>query len=186
MKTVSLKITLSRRFFAQVTPRNCLKFMFTPRLPNHAGCQIDYSQNNPIFPTKFPFHALKYVESCHHAFPLGNPDKVVFTATSQIWVLNRRKSIWASLRGVQALIVWGNSMLLEIILWPYIQGSFKIYGTLHYKANLPAIWETWYRTAHRLSDICFLSKGSLNVIDLVCFAWWSRVAINKAAHSAPD
>ena len=48
-------LSLSRRFFAQITPRNCLEFMFTPSLPNHAGC----------------FHALKYVESRHHSFPLG-------------------------------------------------------------------------------------------------------------------
>ena len=32
-----LEIPLSRSFFAQITPRNCLKFMFTPSLPNHAG-----------------------------------------------------------------------------------------------------------------------------------------------------
>ena len=31
-----LEITLSRRFFGRITPRNCLKFMFTPSLPNHA------------------------------------------------------------------------------------------------------------------------------------------------------
>ena len=44
-----LETPLSRRSFAQITPRNCLKVMFTPNLPNHAGWQIDLSRNNAIF-----------------------------------------------------------------------------------------------------------------------------------------
>ena len=44
-----LEIPLSCKFFAQITSRNCLKFMFTPSLPNHAGCQIDHSRNYAIF-----------------------------------------------------------------------------------------------------------------------------------------
>ena len=42
-------------------------------LPNYAVCQIDHSRNNAIFPSNSRFHALKYVESRHHAFPLGGP-----------------------------------------------------------------------------------------------------------------
>ena len=53
--------------------RNFLKFMFTPSLPSQAGCQIDHSRNNAIFPFNSRFHALKYVESRHHAFLLGPP-----------------------------------------------------------------------------------------------------------------
>ena len=30
--------------FAQITPKNCLKFMFMPSLPNYAGCQIDLTK----------------------------------------------------------------------------------------------------------------------------------------------
>ena len=38
-----------RAVFEQITPRNCLKLMFTPSLLSHAGCQIDHSHNNAIF-----------------------------------------------------------------------------------------------------------------------------------------
>ena len=68
-----LKIPLSRRFFAQITPRNCLKFMFTPSLPNHAGCQIDHSRNNAIFPIQFPFSRSKIYRITPSRFPLGGP-----------------------------------------------------------------------------------------------------------------
>ena len=71
-----LEIPLSRRIFAHNTPRNCLRFMFTPSLPNHAGCQIDLSRNNviifilplsrseicPITPSRFP-HVLSRVHA---------------------------------------------------------------------------------------------------------------------------
>ena len=33
--------------------------MLTPSLPNHAGCQIDHSQNNAIFSIQFPFSCSK-------------------------------------------------------------------------------------------------------------------------------
>ena len=64
-----LEIPLSGRFFAQITLRYCLKFMFAPSLPNHAGCQINHSCNNAIFPSNSRFHALKYVI----CFPLWGP-----------------------------------------------------------------------------------------------------------------
>ena len=35
--------------FSHKSPRNFLKFMFTPSLPNHAGCQIDHSRKSAIF-----------------------------------------------------------------------------------------------------------------------------------------
>ena len=57
-----LEIPLSNRFFAQITPRNCLKFMFTPSLPNHARCQIDIHAITQLFPSNSRFHALKYVK----------------------------------------------------------------------------------------------------------------------------
>ena len=66
-----LEIPLSRWFFAQITPRNCVKFMLTPSLPNHAKCQIDLSRNYAIFSSNSRLHALTYVKSRHHAFPLG-------------------------------------------------------------------------------------------------------------------
>ena len=66
-----LEIPLSRRFFAQITLINCLEFMFTSSLPNHAGCQNDHSRNNTIFSIQFTFSRSKYVESRHHAFPCG-------------------------------------------------------------------------------------------------------------------
>ena len=49
-------------FFAQITPINCLKFMFTQSLPNHAGYQINHPRNNATFPSNSRFHALSYVE----------------------------------------------------------------------------------------------------------------------------
>ena len=57
-----LEIPLSCRSFKQITPRKCLKIMFTPSLPHHAGCQIDHSRNNAIFPSNCYFHGLEYVE----------------------------------------------------------------------------------------------------------------------------
>ena len=44
-----LEILLSPWFSARITPRNCLKFMFTPNLLNHAGCKIALSRNNAFF-----------------------------------------------------------------------------------------------------------------------------------------
>ena len=57
-----LNISLSLRFFAIITLKNCLKFMFRPSLPNHSGCWIDHSHNNAIFSSKSRFNALKYFE----------------------------------------------------------------------------------------------------------------------------
>ena len=70
---LELEIPLSCRLFAKRTPRNCLKFMFTQSIPNRNVCQIDHSRNNAIFSSNSRFHALKYVESQHHGFPLGVP-----------------------------------------------------------------------------------------------------------------
>ena len=66
-----LEITLSHRFFGQITPRNCLKFMFTPSLPNHAGCQIDFWRNHAIIFLKFPFSRSEIWKLSR--FPLGGP-----------------------------------------------------------------------------------------------------------------
>ena len=41
-----LEIPILNRFLKQITPKNCLKFMFTPSLPNHGGCHL--SRNNVI------------------------------------------------------------------------------------------------------------------------------------------
>ena len=68
-----LEIPLLPRYFSQITPRNCLKFMFTPILPNHAGCQIDHSRNNAIFPIQFPFSRSKIYRITPSRFPLGGP-----------------------------------------------------------------------------------------------------------------
>ena len=60
---------------AQITARNCLKFMFRPSLPNHAGCQIDHLQNNAIFFIQFPFSRSKICRITPSRFPLGEPLK---------------------------------------------------------------------------------------------------------------
>ena len=68
-----LEITLSRRFFGQITPGNCLKFMFTPSLPNHAGCQIDFSRNHAIIFAQFSFSRYEICPITPSRFPLGGP-----------------------------------------------------------------------------------------------------------------
>ena len=50
-----LEIPLSRMIFAQFTPRNCLKFIFTSHSPYHTGCQIDLPHSNAICFIQFPF-----------------------------------------------------------------------------------------------------------------------------------
>ena len=57
-----LKSNFYAGFFAQITPRNCLIFMFTPSLPNHARCQVDLSRNNAIFSSNSRFNALRYFQ----------------------------------------------------------------------------------------------------------------------------
>ena len=59
---VELDILHHAGYFAQSSPRNCLKFMFTPSLSNHVGSQTDLSRNNAIFPSKARFYALKFVK----------------------------------------------------------------------------------------------------------------------------
>ena len=54
--------------FAPITPRNGLKFMFTPSLLNHAGCQIDLSHNNTIF---HPIPVFKLWNMTNNAIPLS-------------------------------------------------------------------------------------------------------------------
>ena len=66
-----LEITLSRRFFGQITPRNCLKFMFTPSLPNRAGCQIDFSRNHAIIFSQFTFSRYEICPITPSRVPLG-------------------------------------------------------------------------------------------------------------------
>ena len=60
-------------FFAQITPRNCPKFMFTPSLPNHAGCQIDFSRNHAIIFTQFTFSRYEICPITPSRFPLRGP-----------------------------------------------------------------------------------------------------------------
>ena len=55
------KIPLSRRFFAQITHRNRLKFMSMPSLLNYAGLRIDLLRNNAIFAFQCP---LSHFETC--------------------------------------------------------------------------------------------------------------------------
>ena len=70
-----LEIQLSRRYFAQITPKYCMKFMFTPSLPNHARYRLIYHAIMQFFSSNSCFHALKCVELRHHTFPLGGPPK---------------------------------------------------------------------------------------------------------------
>ena len=58
-------------FFAQITQRNFLKFMFTPSLFIHAGCQTDHSRNNAIFPIQFPFSRSEIYQITPSRLPLG-------------------------------------------------------------------------------------------------------------------
>ena len=71
----TLEIPLSRGYFAQFTPRYCLKFMSTPSLPNYAECQIDHSQNNAIFSIQFPFSRSKICRITPSRFPLAGSNK---------------------------------------------------------------------------------------------------------------
>ena len=74
----TLEIPLSRRFVALITPRNCLRFKFTPNLPNHAGCQIDHSRNNAILSIQFPFSRSKICRITPSRFPFRSPS-ILFT-----------------------------------------------------------------------------------------------------------
>ena len=74
-----LKILLSHRFFALMTSRNCLKFIFTPSLLNHAGCQIDLSGNNAIFSIRFPFLCFEICLITPSCFPLGGACMIYFS-----------------------------------------------------------------------------------------------------------
>ena len=70
---MKLKILLSRRFFAQITFINFLKFIFTPSLPNHAGCQNENSRNNAILYIQSKFSRSKLCRITPSRFPLGGP-----------------------------------------------------------------------------------------------------------------
>ena len=72
-----LEIPLSHRVFTKITPRNCLKFMFTPNLPNHAGCKIDLSRNHAIAFIQFTFSRSEICPISYHAFPMGGPTELV-------------------------------------------------------------------------------------------------------------
>ena len=69
------KSRLHAGFFAQITPRNCLKFMFTPTLPNQAECQIDFSRNHAVIFIQFPFSRSEIYPFTPSRFPLGGPLK---------------------------------------------------------------------------------------------------------------
>ena len=68
-----LEIPLSHRIFAQITPKNCLTLIFTPSLPNHAGCQIDLLRNNAIFFIQFPFSRFEICPIMPSRFPSRVP-----------------------------------------------------------------------------------------------------------------
>ena len=68
-----LEIPLSRKFVAQIRPRNCLKFVFMQTLPNHVGCQIDISHNNAIIIIQFPFSRSDICPIAPSRFPLEVP-----------------------------------------------------------------------------------------------------------------
>ena len=50
--------------------QNCLKFMLTPSLPNHAGYQIDISRNNAICSSN-SHHTLTLGGPCNFSLPKG-------------------------------------------------------------------------------------------------------------------
>ena len=67
-----LEIPLSRRCFAQITPRYCLKFMLKPSLPNHADTTlIDHAKRNHFI--KFPFSRSESYPIMPSHFSLGGP-----------------------------------------------------------------------------------------------------------------
>ena len=72
-----LKIPLSSRFFAQITSRNCLNVMFTSCsrqvYPITLDARLVIHTITQLFSSNSRFHALKYVESRHHASPWEGP-----------------------------------------------------------------------------------------------------------------
>ena len=57
------KGALKSRFHAGLShPRNCLKFMFTPSLHNHADARLIFHAIMQLFSFNSRFHALKYVQ----------------------------------------------------------------------------------------------------------------------------
>ena len=91
-----LRIPLSRRFFAQITPKNCPKFMFTPSVPNHAGCQIDHSRNNAVIFIQLPFSCFKICRITPSRVPLLGPHRDI---------LLRQLAFFFSLEQIEELIL---------------------------------------------------------------------------------
>ena len=82
------------QFFSQITPRNSLKFMFMPSLPNHAGCRIDHSRNHTTFLIQFLFSCSKIRQITSSRFPLEGP----------VEVINGSKSVIKMRLGVQKIV----------------------------------------------------------------------------------
>ena len=56
--------------FAQITPKECLEFRFTPSKPYYSGCQIDLSRNKANFHIQFSFSRLEICPITPSCFPL--------------------------------------------------------------------------------------------------------------------
>ena len=96
--------------------------MFTPSLPNHAGCQIDHSRNHVFFPSNSRFHALKYVEPRHHAFPLLEQIIVNLISNELIVMVNTtRYCVWTSLDQ----IIPENNPIYPLLVAAWILKTFK-------------------------------------------------------------
>ena len=83
-------------FFAQITPQNawnlrsCQVYSITPDF------RLIFHPLTLIFSSNSCFHALKYVQSRHHGFPLGGPSKQNILKIFQIF-----KFLWGNSRNVE-------------------------------------------------------------------------------------
>ena len=66
-------LSFTKGFFAQIMPRNYLKFMLTPSLHNHVECQIDISHNNAILFIQYLFSRFEICPITPSHLPLGTP-----------------------------------------------------------------------------------------------------------------
>ena len=66
---------ISQIFFAQITPRNCLKIVFTPSLPNHARCKVGLLFNNVFCSSNYRFHASNMSNNAIMVSPWKAPER---------------------------------------------------------------------------------------------------------------
>ena len=74
---VELDILHHAGYFAQSSPRNCLKFMFTSSLSNHVGSQTELSRNNAIFSIQFTFSRFEICLTTLSRFFSRGPPKLI-------------------------------------------------------------------------------------------------------------